>query len=478
MAARQTSSNSPAANKASESLPPHPSPQSEHPASGRLPLETPARPTPKAPSAADRLAAAVMEGAPESHWTFLMERRSSENAAGIRRSKVVDEMLQPMRPTLSCPGTQPSHIPEVTSSIQNSDLPQSLIDQTRRPTHPSCRSPPPPPAEPIIGRSRLTRSAGSSPPNLIQPTPQRPPLSTTAVGPDCPSSATEQVEVLDARVNQLLSHIRSDQLEKANLVSALTEARGEVAALREEVRLLRIGVQKLGEDRPHQSADARLERCHPTSAFVEFDQKPDPLPATRPQHSSSGRQRRISLEALLNEMTLPNTDVDKPQQLDASPHQQRFGSCSRANVKSKRPEISQKIDQRPSVNLPSNQEALFQHPNGTKAPGKMTNDGKSVESSSIKDLAQHFLGDLALGLTFTRCVDQLLMGPTAAPSSTTPNNEPEHTSRSKFRPDADIFCPDNLDRLFSRLKVWKLLVLANSKISPDLPLPTLNTIPS
>ena len=129
MAARQTSSNSPAANKVSKSLPPHPSPQSEHPASGRLPLETPARPTPKAPSAADRLAAAVMEGAPESHWTFLMERRSSENAAGIRRSKLVDEMLQPMRPTLSCPETQPSHIPEVTSSIQNSDLPQSLIDK-------------------------------------------------------------------------------------------------------------------------------------------------------------------------------------------------------------------------------------------------------------------------------------------------------------------------------------------------------------
>lgn len=98
-------------------------------------------------------------------------------------------------------------------------------------------------------------------------------------------------------------------------MSALAEARCEVAALREEVRLLRIGVQKLGEDRPHQSADARLERCHPTSAFVELDHKPDPLPAARPQHSSSGRQRRISLEALLNEMTLPNTDVEKPQQL-------------------------------------------------------------------------------------------------------------------------------------------------------------------
>jgi hypothetical protein len=113
-----------------------------------------------------------------------------------------------------------------------------------------------------------------------------------------------------------LSHIRSDQLEKANLASALTEARAEVAALREEVRLLRIGVQKLGADRPHQSADARLERrCHQISpARVELEKPLSVVPPARPQQTSA-RQRRISLEALLNEITLPNPITDKDEQL-------------------------------------------------------------------------------------------------------------------------------------------------------------------
>ncbi|WAR57210.1 hypothetical protein PtB15_8B257 [Puccinia triticina] len=182
MAAAPTS-NSSAHKHASENRPRHHSPRSERPVEA-LPLETPARLPAKAPSAADRMAAAVMEGAPESHWTFLMERGSSENTAGIRRSKVVEELLQPMRPSISSPDKQITQIPEATGSIKDSDLPQSLLDE--------------------------------------------------------------------------LSHIRSDQLEKANLVSALNDARKEVASLTEEVRLLRIGVQKLTSAQTKR----KKRRCH------------------------------------------------------------------------------------------------------------------------------------------------------------------------------------------------------------------------
>ncbi|PLW21927.1 hypothetical protein PCASD_12880 [Puccinia coronata f. sp. avenae] len=451
MATRQKS-NSPAFKQAPETYLQHHSPQSERPASRSLPTETPARLPPKAPSAADRLAAAVMEGAPESHWTFLMERRSSENATGIRRSKVVEELLQPMRPSLSCPGKQTNRIPDAIRSIQDSDLPQSLIDETRRAPDLPSRSPQPTASEPIVGRSRLTKSAGySSPPDLIRPIPQRQPFAHAAVGPDYPFSANEQVEVLDARVNQLLTHIRSDQLEKANLASALTEARAEVAALREEVRLLRIGVQKLGADRPHQSADARLERRrHQISpARVELEKPLSVVPPARPQQTSA-RQRRISLEALLNEITLPNPITDKDEQLNLSPPQHRLSPFSASHLKSNQPELSKKMHQKVSVKLPSHQEALFQGPEGSRGSG-------------IKDLTQHFLGDLALGLTFTRCVDQLVMSGTGHASAT--GGVPEHAHRSSktVRPDAEIFTPDNLDRLFCRLKVWKQLVLRTSQ---------------
>ncbi|OAV90105.1 hypothetical protein, variant 2 [Puccinia triticina 1-1 BBBD Race 1] len=203
MAAAPTS-NSSAHKHASENRPRHHSPRSERPVEA-LPLETPARLPAKAPSAADRMAAAVMEGAPESHWTFLMERGSSENTAGIRRSKVVEELLQPMRPSISSPDKQITQIPEATGSIKDSDLPQSLLDETRRP---SDLPPLTTASEPIMGRSRLTRSVGySSSPNLIRPTPQRPPLAAADVVPNSakPTLATEPAEVLDVRVNQLVA---------------------------------------------------------------------------------------------------------------------------------------------------------------------------------------------------------------------------------------------------------------------------------
>ncbi|KAA1066229.1 hypothetical protein PGT21_025682 [Puccinia graminis f. sp. tritici] len=371
--AAQTSPSPAPPNQASPNPPRQYSPPTDRPAS-HLPTETPAKVPTKAPSAADRLAAAVMEGAPESHWTFLMERGSSENAAGIRRSKVVEELLQPMRPSISCPGKQAIQIPE---NIKDSDLPQSLLDETRRTSHLPSQPPLQSTSEPIMGRSRLTRSAGhSSSPNLIRPTPLRPSVAPADVeGPSGtnPSSETEQTEVLDVRVNQLLSHIRSDQLEKANLVAALAEARSEVAALSEEVRLLRIGVQKLGEEKPpQQHVDFRLE----------------------------------------------------PRQ-------------------------------RPTVNA-----------NPNSHPGRFTNEADKSPGDPphrIKELTQHLLGDLALGLTFTRCVDQLLMHPTSVRAT---HSDPLLSPpRPAFRPDSQIFDPDNLERMFCRLKVWKQLVLRKSSSS-------------
>lgn len=58
----------------------------------------------------------------------------------------------------------------------------------------------------------------------------------------------------------------------------MAEARAEVSSLRDEVRLLRIGVQKLtDEQRPyHHSADARLERPpalgHPSLSSLKHHQ--------------------------------------------------------------------------------------------------------------------------------------------------------------------------------------------------------------
>ncbi|KAH9463132.1 hypothetical protein Pst134EA_015216 [Puccinia striiformis f. sp. tritici] len=439
----------------------HHSPQYErHPMS--LPSETPARLTSKAPSAADRMAAAVMEGAPESHYTFLLERRVSENASGIRRSKVLDEMLQPMRPSVSCPGKPTNPVPEAVRNPKDSDLPQSLVEETRRTSQLPPQPPPPSTFEPIVGRSRLTRSAGySSSPNPIRPTPHRPPLAPAAV-----ASAPEQVQVLDARVTELLSHIRSDQVEKANLISALTDARSEVAALRDEVRLLRIGVQKL-EDRPHQSADARLERRRATASFVDLD-KQNPVPATRPQQTS-GRERRISLEALLNETTSSAPIMGKTRQINPSPHQLHESPSSGSNLQPEAPENRKKVNQTSVAVLPSHQEGLFQEPSGSKATARFTKDPRYPEPSSIKDLTQHLLGDLALGLTFTRCVDHLLMNQTGYSSST--QADPNHPQRTKFRADSDIFDPDNLERLFGRLKAWKQLVVRRTSSSHNHPPP-------
>lgn len=480
-----------------------------------LPSETPARVTSKLPSAADRLAAAVMEGAPESHWTFLVEPpppQVDENPTaamtprtGIRRSKVVEELLLPMRPSLSSPtGHIPhDHIIDSSRSAKDSDLPQSLIDEARRTCR--ARSPsfiPSAASDPNGCQSRLSKSARySSAPNLIRPTPQRPPtFSPTNHAQDAnltnPSSASEQVQVLDARVNQLLSHIRSDQLEKANLVAALAEARSEVAALRDEVRLLRVGVQKLGENQPYRSADGRLERIpatlntqgqDPPKSLVE-ERGIDTSPSVPKCDGSSHHSQRSSqsFEALPPQSPHPdparkmpngaNESYSSPRQ--PNDHPQTPGSIL---TNDDLDGYLNKLKQLPAMAKPAlNQEAFSGQPNGRhQSMGKKLTDERRNTESSIQDLSKRFLGDLALGLTFTRCVDYLIMNPTSfvsASSSYPPDpNHTRHPHRShrrdhsggaahppRFRSDPEIFDPVNLDRLFSRLKVWKLLILRSS----------------
>lgn len=91
------------------------------------------KPTSKMPSAADRMAAAVMEGAPDVHWTLSAERVQVGIHPTIRRSKVVEELLQPIQPSLSAHRTVNHANQDLLTSLDDDDddLPHSLIEEVR-----------------------------------------------------------------------------------------------------------------------------------------------------------------------------------------------------------------------------------------------------------------------------------------------------------------------------------------------------------
>ncbi|MBW0515477.1 hypothetical protein O181_055192 [Austropuccinia psidii MF-1] len=407
-------------------LPTHPSFSQRQSFASDPPLKS----TSKSSNAADRMAAAVMEGAPQSHWTFRTDRNSISNKLGIKRSKVVEELLQPLQPSLSCP-TQPiDQVTNIFQSLENSDLPQSLIDQTRR-TGLAIQNSSPTSLEPSTATVKSNQTF--SLPNLVRPLPQRLPLPSPSLNQDpnrtIHTDATEQVEALDARVNQLLLHIRADQLEKANLVTALADARSEVAALRDEVRLLRIGVQKLGENRPNQhSADARLEQA---SRVLKEDFSPT---------------RYRSFSQLQNDQQ--STSEKKSRRLSAVAAD--FG------IEKARPTAIPPVENS-DLPLLHGKSPTYSKTNNELTPVPQANEDKlhipsnlsSVLSEPIAELARHMLADFALAMTFTRWVDSLIM----KPSSTG-----KHSNTKQFRSDDEIFNSENLENLRSRLKIWKQLI--------------------
>ncbi|KAH9815902.1 hypothetical protein DFH28DRAFT_892024 [Melampsora americana] len=279
------------------------------------------------PNAADRMAAAVMEGAPDARWNVtLVDHIQAPTPINptIRRSKVVEELLQPIQPLVSAQGLDQDGL----GSLEDSDLPQSLIEETR-----GAR----------FGGAQIHDTIPSTFVTPARPMPH--PTTQNAKEPDLdihtllnahrdrdrPNShsnlETEMDDIsrlvpkikhhdtMDKRVTELLSHIRADQVVKTNLAVALADARSEVSALRDEVRLLRIGVQKLTDERPshnHHSADARLERLehllggeddhrkkpmnrslnlrHPTTNQIDFEEE---LKDSAPTYVASFPRRHL-----------------------------------------------------------------------------------------------------------------------------------------------------------------------------------------
>ncbi|EGG10859.1 uncharacterized protein MELLADRAFT_59789 [Melampsora larici-populina 98AG31] len=271
------------------------------------------------PTAADRMAAAVMEGAPDARWNVTLadhiQAPTPINPA-IRRSKVVEELLQPIQPLVSAQGLNQ----DGSGSLEDSDLPQSLIEETRgarfagaqihNPLPSTFVTPARPMPHPTTQNDKETdldihtllnahrdRDRPNSHSNL----------ETEMADISRLVPKIKQHDTMDKRVNELLSHIRADQVVKTNLAVALADARSEVSALRDEVRLLRIGVQKLTDERPshhHHSADARLEHLdhlrdeddcrkkpnhrYPTTNQNELEDELRDLTPTHRRHTETG----------------------------------------------------------------------------------------------------------------------------------------------------------------------------------------------
>lgn len=446
------------------------------------------------PNAADRMAAAVMEGAPDARWNVTLADHNQAPTPinpTIRRSKVVEELLQPIQPLVSTQGLNQ----DGTGSLEDSDLPQSLIEETRgaRFAAAQIHSPIPStfvtPARPIphpatqndkevdleihtFANSHRDRDRPNSHSNLE--------MEMADISRLVPK--IKQHDTMDKRVTELLSHIRADQVVKTNLAVALADARSEVSALRDEVRLLRIGVQKLTDERPshhHYSADARLEHLdhllgeedhrntshhrHPTIDQNTLEELNDVTPthgASFPRrHLQTGRHRNSTarLDALSDPMgqmkssSLPDLLKDlhtsKPRSSSAKRNEDTHHERS-----SSQPATSTK-----------HQIATLSNPNHHQI---------NITQSSTR-----LLSEIVLAISFTRSVDELI-------------HEDFHSSRHRYRQrkkkvddqseekeeeeskdpkmkldqnltlrnDEEIFNLNNLNGLLSRLKVWKHVV--------------------
>ncbi|KAG0150502.1 hypothetical protein CROQUDRAFT_652424 [Cronartium quercuum f. sp. fusiforme G11] len=348
--------------------------------------ETPSSPTilkpkPNITTAADRMAAALMEGAPDAHWCV--------PELGIRRSKVVEELLQPIRPSISVPNNS-NPILEICETLEVDDNLNNLVLE-----------------EEEEDNEDVNKEYQSS--NFI--TPARPKLQnqkkTSMTNKSTELNNNIQADdSLDQRVTELLSHIRADQIEKTHLALALADARSEVSALRDEVKLLRIGVERLTDDRLD---SFKLKNHH----HHNFDQQEDDQ--KQEQEKEFDLNQKISHPEFEKELNfiIPNHNNLRKKKTSKSEEQEQLSSELEINSK---------------------------NPN-------------SSSSSSIINPTKTFLSEIALSLTFTRTVDNLI-------------NEKLILSKNKNsiikRSDDQIFNSNNLNDLIYRIKLWKHLARKKS----------------
>ncbi|KAI8451877.1 hypothetical protein BY996DRAFT_7264575 [Phakopsora pachyrhizi] len=344
------------------------------------------------------------------------------------------------------------------NELENSDLPHSLIEETRRIRIDGFdqRSTP---GKMLQMTARLSKDG-----RIVQPIAQRPVVGccdSTVPDPSgnrsdvMPSASIGEVELIDSRVTHLLSHIRADQLEKANLAVALADARSEVSALRDEVRLLRAGVQRLSDSREqivHVSAAGRLERVlEGGGRGLGRDQ--DRLVA---EIEGSAMDKRLGFGIFGDGQVRDRVNFSKGDAGEIH----NYGS-------EKRRQLSE-----PLLMSKQRQRQLEE----TQPKGKTL--------SSLRSGTERLVEEISMALSFTRTIDSLINDhmPPSSISLSTPelevgegvkdypkiidgmgNRDCNYGSEPvRRRSDEQIFCLDNLERLVCRIKVWKQISWSES----------------